>query len=235
MELKYKFWFEGRNGYIFGQGGYLLLKNIEKLGSLRQAAIELGMSYRHAWGLIKEIEENTGTEIIASARGGKGGGESHLTPAGKKLIEEYEKYDKVFRYVSKHPYIKPSLTVDMILVEKDKILLIQRKREPFKGMYALPGGFVEYGEKTEDAAVREMKEETGLDIKVTKLVGVYSDPNRDPRDHTVTVAYEVKKIGGKLKSGDDAAGVKFIPLNNLPKLAFDHGKIIKDYLLLRGV
>ncbi len=229
MQVKYRFWFESDRGYVFGPGAYQLLKEVERTGSLRQAAKNLGMSYRHAWGMIKEIEENLGMDIIVSRRGGKEGGESSITEEGKKLLRKYERYDEIFAYIVEHPYKKPSLTVDGILVEDEKILLIKRGRGPFKGMYALPGGFVEYGEKTEDAIVREFKEETGLDVRISSLVGVYSDPNRDPRDHTVTIVYELQKIGGSLHGGDDAAQAVLFPLNSLPPLAFDHEKIIQDY------
>ncbi len=229
MEVKYRFWFESPAGYIFGPGSYQILKEIERTGSLRQAAQNLGMSYRHAWGLIKEIEENLGVKIIKSHRGGKEGGESTITDDGKRLLREYEKYQRVFNYVVKHPYIKPSITVDGILIENEKILLVKRGREPFKGMYALPGGFVEYGETTENAIIREFKEETGLDVEIVNLFGVYSDPKRDPRDHTITIVYELRRISGEIKAGDDASSAYMISLNNLPPLAFDHSKIIQDF------
>jgi len=122
----------------------------------------------------------------------------------------------------------PALTVDGILIRDDSILLIQRKHPPFQGKWALPGGFVEYGEKTEEAMVREMSEETGLKIQIQSLVGVYSDPRRDPRGHTVTVAYLVESVGGSLHAGDDAGNVKFFKANELPELAFDHMMIVKD-------
>ena len=93
---------------------------------------------------------------------------------------------------------KPSLTADGILIENNRILLIQRKNEPFKGKWALPGGFVEFGEKTEDTVIREFYEETGLKTKIRDLIGVYSDPGRDPRGHTITIAYFLVKKGGKL-------------------------------------
>jgi len=125
-------------------------------------------------------------------------------------------------------YKSPKLTVDGIVLKDGKILLIKRKKQPFENMWALPGGFVNYGEKTENAVIREMFEETGLKTKINHLVGVYSDPNRDPRGHTVSVVYLLDVYEGKLKGGDDALEAKFFDLNNLPDLSFDHENIIKD-------
>lgn len=125
---------------------------------------------------------------------------------------------------------KPSITVDAVILQENKIVLIKRKNDPFKGYYALPGGFVDYGEKTEDAVIREVLEETGLKTKIEKLVGVYSDPNRDPRGHTITIVYKLKIAGGELKSGDDAKEIGLFALDKLPKLAFDHEEIIKDFI-----
>jgi 8-oxo-dGTP diphosphatase len=122
----------------------------------------------------------------------------------------------------------PALTVDGILIEHGSILLIQRRHPPFQGTWALPGGFVEYGEKTEDAVIREMFEETGLKIKIRGFLGVYSDPHRDPRGHTVTVAYLIERVDGALNAGDDAMSAKFFKMNELPELAFDHASIVKD-------
>ncbi|HIH00430.1 MAG TPA: NUDIX hydrolase, partial [Thermoplasmata archaeon] len=122
----------------------------------------------------------------------------------------------------------PALTVDGILIQDHSVLLIQRKHSPFQGAWALPGGFVEYGEKTEDAIIREMDEETGLKIRIRGLLGVYSDPHRDPRGHTVTVAYLVEARGGAIEAGDDARSAKFFKVEELPLLAFDHAIIVKD-------
>lgn len=122
----------------------------------------------------------------------------------------------------------PALTVDGILIQDHSVLLIQRKHSPFQGAWALPGGFVEYGEKTEDAIIREMDEETGLKIRIRGLLGVYSDPHRDPRGHTVTVAYLVEARGGAIEAGDDARSAKFFKAEELPLLAFDHAIIVKD-------
>ena len=127
-------------------------------------------------------------------------------------------------------YRSPKLTVDGVLFNKTKLLLIKRKHEPFKDCWALPGGFVDYGETTEHAIIREMKEETGLDVKVIGLVGVYSDPDRDPRGHTITIVYEVQQTSGKLMGGDDAAEAQFFNHDSLPPLAFDHHEIIKEVL-----
>ena len=122
----------------------------------------------------------------------------------------------------------PSLTVDIIILHKGNIVFIRRKNQPFKGCFALPGGFVEDGEKVEIAAIREAKEETGLDVKLIKLIGVYSDPKRDPRGHTVSVCYIAESIGGELKEGSDAMDVSTFKIRDIPKLAFDHEDMIID-------
>ncbi len=121
-----------------------------------------------------------------------------------------------------------TLTVDAIIPYQGKIVLIKRRNEPFKGYYALPGGIVEYGERVEDAVLREVEEETGLKGKILKLVGVYSDPNRDPRGHYVSICFIVLPVGGELKAGSDAKEIGLFSINSLPKLAFDHEKMIRD-------
>ena len=124
----------------------------------------------------------------------------------------------------------PKLTTDGVIIKDSKILLIKRKNEPFKGKWALPGGFVEYGEKVENAVIREIKEETGLITKIKEIIGIYSDPNRDPRGHIVTIVFLLDIINGKLIAEDDATDVKFFNLNKLPDLSFDHNLIIKDII-----
>ena len=127
----------------------------------------------------------------------------------------------------------PSLAVDIIIFFDNKLTLIKRGREPFKDCFALPGGFVEYGETVENAAVREAKEETGLDVHQLSLLGVYSKPNRDPRGHTVSVVY-YGKGSGTPKAGDDAKEIFLFELNSIPNnLSFDHNKIINDFLKLK--
>ena len=129
-----------------------------------------------------------------------------------------------------------TLTVDAIIPHKGKIVLIKRKNEPFKDCYALPGGIVEYGESVETAVLREVKEETGIEGKIYKLVGVYSKPDRDPRGHFVSVCFIVLPKKGEFRAGSDAKDIALFPVNSLPKLAFDHKKMIKDSeAMLHGI
>ena len=129
--------------------------------------------------------------------------------------------------------ITPLLTVDAVILYNDNkdIILIRRKNPPFQGDYALPGGFVDIGETVENACIREAQEETNLKVKISKLIGVFSDPKRDPRGHTVTLAFLCEPIDKrrKPKAQDDAADVEIVPLQKIPKLklAFDHKEIIK--------
>ncbi|HWQ18379.1 MAG TPA: NUDIX hydrolase [Methanotrichaceae archaeon] len=123
----------------------------------------------------------------------------------------------------------PLLAVDAIILYKGGIVLIRRENPPFQGSYALPGGFVEVGESVEDAVAREASEETGLKIDIKKLVGVYSDPGRDPRGHVVSICY-LAEGRGKLRSGSDARSAEVFQLDGLPELAFDHARMIRDAL-----
>ena len=130
----------------------------------------------------------------------------------------------------------PRLTVDGVIVRASKLLLIRRGRPPFKDTWALPGGFVDYGETVEMAVRREVREETGLETSIRRLVGVYSHPDRDPRGHTVSVAFLLTGEDGVAKGGDDAAEAQWFSLEGLPELAFDHAKIIRDAMaLLHGM
>ncbi|HOV52690.1 MAG TPA: NUDIX hydrolase [Methanothrix sp.] len=127
----------------------------------------------------------------------------------------------------------PLLAVDAIILFRGGIVLIKRHSPPYQGCYALPGGFVEVGETVEDAVKREAREETGLDIALRDLVGIYSDPGRDPRGHVVSVAY-LAEGRGDLVSGSDARSAEVFPSQSLPPLAFDHKKIIGDALRKAG-
>lgn len=125
---------------------------------------------------------------------------------------------------------RPWLSVDCVVFDdEDRLLLIRRRNPPFQGGYALPGGFVDAGETVEAAALRELREETGLSGTILRLVGVYSDPKRDPRHHTVSVAYLVHVAApDKLVPGDDAAAAEFVSAWKTVSLAFDHRKIVED-------
>jgi 8-oxo-dGTP diphosphatase len=123
----------------------------------------------------------------------------------------------------------PSLVVDCIVFDPGgRLLLIRRKHPPFRGQYALPGGYVEYAETTEEAAARELAEETGLVATNVSLLGVYSDPHRDPRGHMVSIAYRIAVAGYDLRAGDDAADAAFVADWEDLDLAFDHRKIVED-------
>lgn len=131
-------------------------------------------------------------------------------------------------------YRGPALTVDCVVFDGDRVVLIRRKNEPFRGQFALPGGFVDRGETVEAACARELLEETGLLVTRLRLVGVYSDPKRDPRGHTVTVAFIGEADVSKLRAGDDAAAVELVADWRNQTIAFDHRQIIADAWRLRA-
>jgi 8-oxo-dGTP diphosphatase len=125
----------------------------------------------------------------------------------------------------------PLLTVDAVVLDiRGKVALIRRGHPPFAGRLALPGGFVDVGETIERAVAREVEEETGMGIRIARVVGIYSDPRRDSRFHTVSVAFLCRKTAGRMKAGDDAAAVAWYDVAEALRspLAFDHRKILKD-------
>ena len=130
----------------------------------------------------------------------------------------------------------PALTVDCVIYDpQGRVLLIRRKNQPFKGAYALPGGFVDIGETVEAGCRREVREETGLDVGDLRLVGVYSDPSRDPRGHTASAAFlallpEVETP----TAGDDATAAEWVGNWRETPLAFDHAQILEEAEKLRG-
>ena len=125
----------------------------------------------------------------------------------------------------------PTPTVDVILQKGERILLVRRKKDPFAMQFALPGGFINEGETAEQAGKREIQEETGLDVEIIYLLGVYSDPKRDPRGHILSVVFVGTIVSGKEKAGDDASDIDWIDLNDIQakNLAFDHNMILQDY------
>jgi len=127
-------------------------------------------------------------------------------------------------------YKNPLPTVDIIIETTGGIVLIERKNEPFG--WALPGGFVDYGESLEKAAVREAFEETGLQVKLIRQLKTYSDPGRDPRHHTISTVF-IATADGQPRAGDDAGRSGIFTRLNLPTLVFDHEKILADYFRLK--
>ena len=131
--------------------------------------------------------------------------------------------------------LTPLLTVDAVIVHPSRgLVLIRRGHQPFADHWALPGGFVEPGESCEAACVREAAEETGLQVSISELLGVYSAPGRDPRGPTASIVYLCRVEGGHVSGGDDAAEARWFPaIGDLP-LAFDHRRILADAGLLQS-
>ena len=127
-------------------------------------------------------------------------------------------------------YKNPLPTADVVAIRDGKILLILRRNPP--AGWALPGGFIEYGESAEQAAIRELKEETGVTAKTQHLVGIYSQADRDPRGHVVSVAFLMKTRTATPMAGDDAAAAAFVADWQAKRLAFDHAKIVADAVAL---
>ncbi|HXE68209.1 MAG TPA: NUDIX hydrolase [Hyphomicrobiaceae bacterium] len=131
----------------------------------------------------------------------------------------------------------PLLSVDCVVVDAGgRVLLVRRGHPPFKGLQALPGGFVEIGETVEQACRRELREETGVRAGRMRLIGVYSDPRRDPRGHTCSVAFLTRVVRARATAGDDAAAAEWVEHWSRLPLAFDHAKILADArrLLAKG-
>ena len=131
-----------------------------------------------------------------------------------------------------YEYPRPAVTADCVVITKEKepnVLLIQRGNEPFKGCWAIPGGFMNMDETAEQCALRELEEETGLKVTGIRQIGAYSKVDRDPRGRTITVAYlAIIENVEAVKGLDDAAIAEWFPLSALPKLAFDHAVIMAD-------
>ena len=133
-------------------------------------------------------------------------------------------------YTYKYP--RPAVTADCVVITKEaepKVLLIQRGGEPFKGCWAFPGGFMNMDENTEQCAIRELEEETRLQVSNVILIGAYSKVDRDPRGRTISVAYlAIVDSSLEVTGQDDAAKAEWWPLSALPQLAFDHEEIMRD-------
>ncbi len=133
-------------------------------------------------------------------------------------------------YTYKYP--RPAVTADCVVItseEEPRVLLIERGEEPFKGCWAIPGGFLNMDETTEQCAIRELEEETGLKIDQANQIGAYCKVDRDPRGRTISVAYlAIVERPLEVSGQDDAATANWFPVNALPPLAFDHDEIMAD-------
>ena len=133
-------------------------------------------------------------------------------------------------YTYKYP--RPAVTADCVVITKEaepKVLLIQRGADPYKGCWAFPGGFMNMDETTEQCAIRELEEETGLKVTTVQQIGAYSKVDRDPRGRTITVAYlAIIDKPAQVTGQDDAAKADWFPLSALSELAFDHTDILRD-------
>lgn len=182
---------------------------------------------------LKEEEKNY---LLKEGLIYESGGSIKLTDKGVEKLKKISDKIDVLEFYNSHPYIRPAVAVDGIIFYEDKLILIKRGNEPYKGMYALPGGFVNYNEKVEDAFLREMKEEIGVEIYNWRLFTVLSDPKRDPRGHTISIVFEGYAIKNPV-AGDDAAEILLINIKKAMKLkmAFDHQEVLKKFIQCRSL
>lgn len=162
---------------------------------------------------------------------------SHYLPQGTlQVLKEMKGIEKIKKIYNKAIYRNPPTAVDIVAEiynpEFEGIALIKRGNDPFKGKWALPGGFQEEGYSFEATAKKEMREETNLEIEILHNLTPRSEPDRDPRGQVNSIPF-VAKATGEPKAGDDAAEIKIFRLDSLPELAFDHAQIIKEYILLK--
>jgi 8-oxo-dGTP diphosphatase len=233
LKIRAKSWLEKNGRFLAGEGRAGLLRRVDETGSISETAKAMGMSYRHAWGTLRDISTAAGKQVIRSTRGGADGGSTELTKTGREVLAAYEEGNSSIQTFLEGGPKHPRVAVDGILMMNGELVAIRRKYPPFREKLALPGGFVEYGETVEDAVVREFEEETGLKTRVQRILGVYSDPERDPRGQVISVVFILRRTGGKLRSGSDAAGVELLGPERAEEMAFDHAKIVRDYIDLR--
>jgi 8-oxo-dGTP diphosphatase len=211
---------------VLDRSGAELLSRIRGGGAIGSIAESFLINEGEVLMRLRDMEMAAGKELAIYYNQGA----CALTREGEVLLDTYENHARFLEEQVRNRFKNPLLTVDGIVLVKGKLVMVRRGREPYKGRLALPGGIVEYGETVEEAVVREVREETGLETRVRRLLGVYSRPDRDPRGHFVTVAFVLDLVGGELRSGDDAEGVELARTDALPEMAFDHRDIVLEYL-----
>lgn len=201
-----------------------LLLVLESGASLKEAMARAGLpsSFVRRWR--SRVLAHRGADPLRRV-----GRRLRASDLGGRLREEFEHRKAAHGTHETRRLQAPLLAVDGIVLLEGKLVAVRRRYDPFRGRYALPGGMVEYGETLEEAVVREVQEETGLETRVVSLVGVYSHPDRDPRGHVVSAAYELTTVGGTLTSGSDTAAVELVDLEVLPEMGFDHDAILADF------
>jgi 8-oxo-dGTP diphosphatase len=188
---------------------------------------------------------------LAQDNGYKGNNvEGYKSPSPPLAIHSLHFVHVIIKYLVIYRFFKlskdndkrnPIPTIDIIIQGKPNsddnnktstVLLVKRKKDPFKDYFALPGGFVDEGEKVEDAVRREAKEELSVKVEPIDILGVYSDPDRDPRGHIMSITFIAKIVEGELKAGDDASEIKMVKVDDMDKvkLAFDHSQILTHYV-----
>ncbi len=184
----------------------------------------------------ENVNEEEANFLITNGYATMNSGVLQPTHKAKEKMEQLRNKMDVLNFYNYHPYLRPAVTVDGIIFYKGNLVLIKRGNEPYKGLYALPGGYVNYNESVEDAFLREMKEEIGVDVYHWKLFTVLSDPKRDPRGHTISIVFEGTAYD-EPKAGDDASEVFLMKEEDAIKLemAFDHQEVIKKFIQCKSL
>ncbi len=216
---------EEEGGILLDENLARLLKALEGGRSMREALAEASLTSAAVGRWRRELRGRTGKDPLE--RRGRG---LKPSPYGRDLLQEFQRSEAALRVRMASGFRAPLLAVDGLVMYEGKLVAIRRRYFPHQGLFSLPGGMVEYGETVEEAVVREVREETGLDTEVVALTGVHSDPDRDPRGHVISLAYALEVVGGELGAGADAREIGLLDLRDLPEMGFDHRDIVADYV-----
>lgn len=219
---------EGEGILLLDEDLARFLRALEAGRSMTKALSEASLTSAAVGRWRRELRERTGEDPLE-----RRGRSLKPSPYGRSLLEELERREAALRVRMTSGFRAPLLAVDGLLMYEGKLVAVKRRYFPHQGLFSLPGGMVEYGETVEEAVVREVREETGLDTEVVALVGVYSSPDRDPRGHVISLAYALDVAGGELGSGSDAREIGLLDLGDLPEMGFDHRGIVADYIRWR--